>query len=150
MTIDQGINEGKRWLSEINTAESALHSLLKAGKHAQIERDVEAPMYGLIKTWRDDYSMWPYTKCDTAARDLIVLSGAYSMRFSEKIIQAELSDYKHSKSACSDAVNKPLRQLETEILKEKLEIECVQKQIFDVGTGKLSPDSKWKKPKFCP
>lgn len=150
MTVKEGLKEGKRIFSEIEKAEATLYSLLKQGKHNEIEKKVETPMYSLQQAWRDDYAMWPFTKCDTASRDLNMLAGAYKMRLSEKIIQAELDDFKRNKSACADSIKKPTTQLEKEIAKEKLEVECAQKQIFDATSGKLSPDPAWKKPKFCP
>jgi hypothetical protein len=150
MTVKEGLKEGKRMFSEIEKAEATLYSLLKKGKHTEIEKKIETPMYNLQQAWRDDYAMWPFTKCDTASRDLNILAGAYKMRLSEQIIQAEFNDFRRSKSACADSIRKPTTQLEKEIAKEKLEVECAQKQTFDASSGKLSLDPAWRKPKFCP
>lgn len=150
MTVNEGLKEAKRMFFEIEKAEAALYSLLKQGKYAEIENGVDIPMYNLQQSWRDDYAMWPFVKCDTASRDLNILAGAYKMRLPEKIIQAEQVDFKKSKSICVNSIKKPASQLEREIEKEKIDVACVQKRIFDSKSGKLFPDSSWKKPKFCP
>jgi hypothetical protein len=61
--------------------------------------------------WPDSDSLSPYTKCDTALRDLQLYASALSHQLKEdtasmrKIVRQEEEDYRNSKAKCEERVN---------------------------------------------
>lgn len=109
MTLTQAHAFAEKYLSKLNEQELYLMDAVKLNEIKTVDR-IESDLLN-IPEWPESVTLNPYTKCDTAWRDLFILAGAHSMSLKEqsatlmKIVRQETSDYQNSKSKCEARVN---------------------------------------------
>lgn len=115
--------EAKKFITElfkkINDDEKFVLDAYELKEQATLEKyfyDVQAYMQPNSEDFSDSYwidseALAPYTKCDTALRDLQLYANALSNQLKDdtatmrKIVRQEEEDYKKSKSQCEERLN---------------------------------------------
>lgn len=99
-----------------NEEQNALKSFANQDINVLKQQDQDLANYVLGSYWLDDDVLAPYTKCDTALRDLQLYVSSLKMQLEnntpqmQKIAEQEKQDYLKSKNTCEKLVQMPYNE----------------------------------------